>query len=78
MCKSCGDKEHKGILKPKEGEKFSINASKLSKKDIGTINNFITFGRNLVQLKQSPTVQNFKSFKKAYDKMLSNKKSGRK
>lgn len=77
MCKRCGDIEHDGILKPKEGEQFSINAKNLTKKDVETINNFITFGRNLVQLKQSPTVQNLKSFQKAHNKLIG-KKSGTK
>jgi len=75
MCKNCGNIEHDGILKPKEGEQFSINANNLTKKDISTINNFITFGRNLVQLKQSPTLENFKSFKKSHEKLIG-KKSG--
>ncbi len=38
------------ILKPKEGETISINASKLSDQDCITVNKFIEFARQHVEL----------------------------
>jgi len=54
MCNSCGDisKLHEEILKPNKGEQFSINAKNLTDYDVKQINNFISFVRNVTELKK--------------------------
>ena len=75
MCKSCGDINHKRILKPRKGEMFSINAKQIHNEDVNTINNFIRFARAVTKLQSEPNKENAQKLKKAHDKMLSKNKS---
>lgn len=58
MCKKCGDSEHDDrILKPREGEMFSINATSIHDDDVKTVNKFITFARLITELRRSKEIQ---------------------